>query len=430
MNKKISRREKVMLGVLCIAAIITAYYNLIYSPQKQKINTLIAEKAKYDEELTLLSKEALNLQNIQKNTKIINADILGLSEDLLPPIPEEKLILIMDDLINKSKLNIGGFTISNSSLESAEAVAVDNLEKQKSSLEVIVEEYIALNNGEEKISKEDTTNTEKKDTEVTKENKEESKENTTTENKEAEKILGSTVEKVSISMGYQGTYDELNAFIKAVEDFSGKIIINNLTISASETKVTGNMTLDFYFIPKINATGEYMPWIYNAKYGKDNPFKAAGDTGSDNGISNLTVEKKYDFRMMARPTSSDLPTMILGKVGDTSRATYLYADNAEIENIEIYFTEVKGKYYYKYKNNNSTYPAKFDGNGVEFKPGEEEINIDIVSIVRNSEEDVNGVNLKVYNDTSKKVYVKLEKDDKTRPRVIISGEKGSVYIEK
>lgn len=419
-----------MLGVLCIAAIITAYYNLIYSPQKQKISALIEAKIKYDEELTLLSKEALNLQNIQKSTKIINADILGLSEDLLPPIPEEKLILIMDDLINKSKLNIEGFTISNTALESAEAVTVNNLEKQKSSLEVIVDEYNALNNDEEKISKEDTANTEKKDSEETRDTKDNSKDDTSVENKSAEKIQGSSVEKVSISMSYQGTYNELNAFIKAVEDFEGKIIINNLTISASGTKVTGNITLDFYFIPKINATGEYMPWIYNAKYGKDNPFKAIGHNESDNSISNLTAEKKYDFRMMARPTSSDLPTMILGKVGDANRATYLYSDNPEIENIEIYITEVKGKFYYKYKNNISTYPVKFEGNGVEFKPSEEEININIVSTMRNSEEDMNGVNFKVYNNTNKKVYIKLEKDDKTRPRVMISGEKGSVYIER
>ena len=418
-----------MLGVLCIAAIITAYYNLIYSPQKQKVDTLILQKAKYDEELTQLSKEALNLQNIKKNTKIINADILGLSGDLLPPIPEEKLILIMNDLINVSGLNIGGFTISNTALESAEVVPAATSVKQESSLGVIVAEYEALKNPEEKTSKETTSKVSNKDSVDTKTSKEESKDKTTTENKSTDKVLGSTVEKVSISMGYQGSYDELNAFIKAVEDFPEKIIINNLTISASETKVTGNLTLDFYFIPKINEEEEYMPWSYKGEYGKANPFKATGAAGN-NSVSKLVAEKKYDFRMMARPTSSDLPTMILGKVGDTTRETYLYADTSEIENIELYFTEVKGKYYYKYKNNNSSYPLKFDGNGIEFKPSEEEINIDIVSMVRNSEEDVNGVNFKVYNNTNKKVYIKLEKDDKTRPRVMISGEKGSVYIEK
>jgi len=36
----------------------------------------------------------------------------------------------------------------------------------------------------------------------------------------------------------------------------------------------------------------------------------------------------------------------------------------------------------------------------------------------------------IKNNTNKKVYIKLEKDDKTRPRVMISGEKGSVYIER
>jgi type IV pilus assembly protein PilO len=429
MNKKISRREKVMLGVLCIAAFITAYYNLIYAPQKQKIDTLIMAKAKYDEELTLISKEALNLQSIKKNTKIINANILGLSEDLLPPIAEEKLILIMNDLINKSQLSIGGFTITNTALESAEAVATVTLEKQKSSLGVIVDEYTALSNGGEKISKEDIANTEKKSAEVTKDSKTDTKGKTATESKNTDKVIGSTVEKVSISMGYQGSYDELNAFIKAVEDFPEKIIINNLTIAASETKVTGNLTLDFYFIPKINASDEYMPWMYKAKYGKDNPFKAIGGIGN-NSSGKLEAEKKYDFRMMVKPTSSDLPTMILGKVGDASRSTYLYADNSGMESIEVYFTEVNGKYYYKYKNDNSSYPAKFNGNGIEFKQSSEEINIDIISIVRNSEEDVNGVNFKIYNNTNKKVYVKLEKDDKTRPRVMISGEKGNVYIEK
>ncbi|MGK0469029.1 hypothetical protein, partial [Clostridium sp.] len=228
MKNKISRREKVMIGILCIAAIITAYYNLIYSPQKQKIDTLVETKIKYDEELSLISKQALNVQNMQKNTKIMNSNILGLSEDLLPPVVQEKIILIMDNLIKKSEVSTGGFTMTNYVLESAEAVANDALEKQKSSLDVIVDEYDALKSAEAKTSKADATNnsTATKDKVAT----DDSKAKTTAENKEAEKKLPTTVEKVSISMGYQGTYDELNAFIKAVEDFPEKIIVNNLTI--------------------------------------------------------------------------------------------------------------------------------------------------------------------------------------------------------
>ena len=413
MNKKISRREKAMLGILCIVAIITAYYNLVYSTQKQKIDILVKDKNKYDEELILIRKETINLKNIEKDTKILNANILGLSEDLLPQIAQEKLILIMDDLIKKSKLNTGGFTIANSALETAEKVDAVALQKQKSSIGVIVDEYDAINNGEEKVSA-GTTSTDKK-------------EKVATQNKEGEKKVGSTVEKVSISMDYDGTYDEVKAFIKAVEDFPEKIIINNLTIANSETTVKGKLTLDFYFVPKINSAEEYMTWSYKAKYGKDNPFKGVAVGGDTN---KSEAEKKYDFRMIVKPTSSDLPTMILGKVGDKNRSTYLYADNSETENIEIHFTLANGKYYYKYKNNNSSYPAKFEGNGIEFKPGEKEINIDIVSIVRNSKEDTNGVNFKVYNNTSKKVNVKVEKDDKKRPRVMGSGEKGNVYIEE
>ncbi|MGK0469354.1 MAG: type IV pilus assembly protein PilO, partial [Clostridium sp.] len=196
------------------------------------------------------------------------------------------------------------------------------------------------------------------------------------------------------------------------------------------TNITGNITLDFYFIPKINEVEEYMPWLYNGRYGKDNPFKSIGGVGN-NSNSNLSVvaPKKYDFNMMVKPTSSDLPTVILGKSEDSNRSTYVYGDNDGIEEVKIEFVEKSGKYFFKYKTLNNIYP-KSNNIGQEFSPKGDSINLIIYSTKRNSEEDTSGMDLKISNGTSKKVFVKILSDDKSRPRVNVITEKGEIKQER
>ena len=134
--------------------------------------------------------------------------------------------------------------------------------------------------------------------------------------------------------------------------------------------------------------------------------------------------------MMLKSYKSVFPTAIIGKADDNGSKSYLSSINNKEENVEIVLTKDYGKYYYKYKLGNSTYPTSYIGNGLEFIPNGDNINFKITSSVRSGNDDKGGVKIKIVNKTDKVVKVKVTDDDKKDSRVHIDNEGGSVDIEK
>ena len=131
--------------------------------------------------------------------------------------------------------------------------------------------------------------------------------------------------------------------------------------------------------------------------------------------------------MNVKPYNSDLPTVTLGKTNDSQRETYVYADNPLFEDVEIYFSKIDGKYFYKYRTTRDRYPKDFN-EWIEFKPLHNSINIIIYTHKRNSENDMSGVNIALYNETDKHVFLRITGDDQYRPRVNVVGKSGLVDV--
>lgn len=410
---KLNKTEKMLLLVLIFLLVIVGYYKFIFYPQRQKINNLTLQKEEYNKELQEVNKKISSESQEDINIKILKARIKGITEKLFPEIQEEKFIVDIDKLLTQSNLKGMSFTFSDIKSVPVEEIKEDTKDDKNSSLKNVVNEY----NGAP-VSKNTDTN----------KNSDNSKK-TDDKNKPS-------AQDISLGISFKGNYKDLMEFIKSIESYSKTIIISSLQISQDAVSgVTGNIQLEFYAVPKItDEDKDFFKWDINNPYGKENPFDAPNASAATNStieeVGKINKEEEYDFVMSVRSINSDLPTIMLGKAKDNNKTTYVYADNPEVENIEIYFTKQGDKYYYKYKTSRDSYPAQFDGNGAEFTSNSGNISLKIYSNKRINDSDVSGANIKIYNKTDKTVNVSIDTDDNTKPRVSVSGDGGTVNVTR
>ncbi|SHH30586.1 type IV pilus assembly protein PilO [Caloranaerobacter azorensis DSM 13643] len=401
---KLSKREKYLLLILFFTILIAMYYKLVINGQLEKINNLEQTAKIYRAKVKSVKEELESEANQDIEYKILNEKIVNLSSMLLPEMFQEKIIISIDEMIKKSNINgnILSFNGPNIDIISRE---VENKENDEYLMKKLVEDYYNLN---EKVNK-DT------------ENKNES---TKTDDKANE----SKIEKMSLDIFYTGRYENLIKFIDLIQNYDKKLLIKNLNIIRnSNNEISGNIKIDFFAVPLLNLVyDDFTVWNFEENYGKQNPFYSSKvDTRIEK--TNESNKVSYDFAMNVKPYNSDLPTVTLGKTNDFQRKTYVYADNPSVEDVEIYFSETKGKFFYKYKTGRDKYPRDFN-KWVEFNPLSNSINIIIYTHKRNSENDMSGVNIKLYNETNKRVFIKIVGDDRYRPRVNVVGESGLVDI--
>lgn len=420
---KRTKRENILLIILLVVALLATYYKFILSGRLDKIEELRNKSSECTAEIQKLTNNAVQEKKLSKDIKIINAKIYENVIELFPSIKEEKIIVILNDIIEKSGVQCDSFTISKPEFQKLKEEQKTE-SKQPSMLEAIVKEYKNLdgesNNKVENNSKPDDN----------KENKNSSDKDTKANaNKENAKKIEAEAEKMTIGINFKGTFDNVITFIDEITNFDKRIIIKNISLTADESNLAGNLTLEFYAVPKFSQEedGEYLKWDFKNQYGKINPF-----FDNSTAKSEVTVETKrsYDFSMNVVPISSDLPTVILGKTKESSKKSYVISDNAGIENVEISLTQAGGKYYYKYKNGKEAYPKDFSGSGIAFTPIEDRINISVFSCARNSSEDIAGANVKIYNNTDKEVIVDIKYDDKDKPRVNVMKESGKITVNR
>ncbi|MBW9155238.1 hypothetical protein [Clostridium tagluense] len=429
---KVTRREQMLLGVLLIMLLGYGFYKFVYTNQNGKITELKISRDTYSQKWEQVKAKIASKDKKNQEYKILNAEIFSKTDMLFPSIEQEKIIMVLDKMIKDSNLqaDVLGFSEVNSEdtgkstskIEGSSTKAGDKNKKAANELDKLVSGF----NG---------TNKKDANSEKTKDSKVES--NTTNNDKAITKADNSKsigAYKMQVTLNFKGTYDELISFIEQVEKYEKKIIVSNINIAASEgSDVSGNLILEFYGVPKINGNDNFK-WDYKRPNGKGNPF-----VGGSSGVANTeatsivkVAEKNltaFDFEMTAKPSSSDLPTVIIGKAKDTNRSTYVYGDNDGVEEVKINLIENSGKYYFKYNTSSNVYPIS-NNIGEEFSPTGDSINLIIYATKRNSKEDLSGVNLKISNGTKKKVFVKILGDDKERPRVDVIAEKGEVNQER
>lgn len=414
---KVSKREKILLGVLVLIIICTAYYKLVYERQYAKLQEVKQEESelnkKYNEMLS-------NINTITKNKsqiKILKDSIGSKSMLLYPKIYQDRIIIELNKLLNEAGIK-GSLTFSEVTVSPIDAYFSEVVEaKEQPSLEQVVEES----------SKEKT----KEDVEEKLEETKDLGEDQATKRDEGEST-GNKVEQMKVSVSFNGTYKNVAKFVKLISEYERILAMPNINITASgNDEVSGTLDLEFYSIPKINPyeDSKYLKWTFDEEYGKENPFLEGSQS---NVVSRTSERNKYVLTMALKGVNSDLPSLSLGKENDLTRESYIYNDENKKVDVEIEVNKEGGKYYIKYKTEKSSYPSDYSKNGIELRNVDEEnINIAIYSSKRIGIDDKVGANIKVINNANdKKVSLTIINDDKTNPRVQISPEGKVDYVNK
>lgn len=405
----VSKREKYLIGILLAVLICFVYYQFIYVKQVEKLNNKKAEKNQVEQRYNEVMAAIANLDSKEENLKILKATVLDKSKRLYPTIMQEKIIIEIDKLLTDSGLK-GNIAFSPIEVALVEKMVSPEIQKTESSLKALVDEY----NGS-------TSN------EATASGVEQQSQGNTSEN-------GATSEQLKVAINFSGNYEALKTFIASVQNYERKVVITNISISSkSQEELTGVMNLEFHAVPKLSDEDmEYLIWTLNNVYGKEVLFSSGAASGAyASTIEEQSNEKDVnDFVMMLRSSTSELPTVTIGKAKDDSRESYIYSDKDKIEEVEVTFDEIDGKIYYKYKTSSSYYPKDNSSQGKEFTSKSKDIVFEILSEKRSGTSDNSGIKLKVINNTDKNVEIIVKDDDTSNPRVTVTSEGYTVNVTK
>lgn len=415
---KINKKEKMLLSFLAFVLIGVGYYNFIYTNQRQKIESLDIERTELETEYNKVIETINTLTEKQEKISALTSKINLKAKEFYPAIIQEKIILELDEYIKVSKLD-GNITFTEVVVEVIEDDGNVEKDNKQSTFEKFVKEY----NGEVEIQSENQDEI----------NESINNEQVTNEEETTEEIQP-TVEHIKSTLTFKGTYKSVQDFISKIEASGRNTVITELSTSAGlNGELTGNLNLEFFAIPKINnKDNEYLQWTIIDTYGKSMPFiieKPVEVTPESIGaIGNQT--SNGDFSIIVKSSASDLPSVLISKIGDSKNETVINAENKNIEEVNFELNKVNDKYYYKYKTSNSYYPKEYTGNGIEFTPSQDKIMIDVLSEARVNVDDKSGIKINVNNNTGKLVDVVVSNDDPTNPRVKVIGEKGKVTMTK
>ena len=402
---KMSQREKYLLTIVGCILVGVLYYQFLYTSQKEKLelakNQLMEVQARHDQVMSNIA----TLPKRQKDIKGLTASITERTSSYYPTLIQEKIILELNEIIEETGIT-ASFSFSPITAQNVQPLSAGEYSPVQSTLEPIVNELASINEELEEAENEEITSS---------------------QNSEAS---STTAEVLTVSMTFSGSYETIKTFIDMIQSWNYNLIITNLSLSPqTDNEVAGSFNLEFYGLPKLQLQDQdYLTWTLENTYGKEMPFSS----GVADGAYHTTLEELMelgvrvnDLMMVVRSTTSDMPTVTVGKANDETRESYLFSESSEVENVEIQFLQKDDKYYYKYSLGDQTYPQ--NDQEIEFSPLSSTINLQILSEERVTVSDQSGVNLKIINQTDKTVDVEIKNDDTVTPRIIIVKD-GSINI--
>lgn len=399
---KLSKREKFLIGVLIVA--IIGYFGFKYVPGNGIFNLeeLKAEHSQKKQAYDAMSQNIVLKNTFEEKVRSLTEEINNLK--VISDLQQEKAIVFLNNYFAKSNIDVSEINFTDASVVSMGQTTEPEGSKEISSLEKMMNDINDKPQPEGK--REDSENTQDgSDTQQ----------------------ASMSARQISAMITFESTYNDMLNFIDAIQNNPVDISITNInTLSQGGDILQGIMELNFYEIPKLDGFMETnKDWIWNdlAQFGKNNPFSSGGGVllGASGG--------SHDFYMSVVPESSDLPTVMLGRGGDTERASYIYADSNTVENVSFVFNEDNGKYYYRYGTKNGSYPS--GGGWAEFTPVKSgNVYIKIYSSSRNSTTDSAGVNIDVTNTSGLSIRFDIEDDDSTNPRIYFKQPKELIVTRR
>lgn len=388
---KISKKEKLILIMLTAVLGSVAYYQLVYTVQKEEIAELLQKQEEVQNHYNEVVETIQTLEKRQKQITISYNHIVDNSGKYYPNIVQENIILEIDKLL-KDNLISANISFTEVTTEGVEAFKQESTPKQASSVQELIDQY-------------------------------DKKEAVNSESNQASTDLESTsatVEQMKLSVSFNALYDGLKTFLQQAQEYERELVITDLTLTpGTDGNVSGSFNLELYAFPKFDGIdGEYTNWTLENMYGKTSPFSSDAANGAYANETPLQTTSSSDFLISLKSTTSTLPRFMMGLTGDKTKDSYLMSEENGILNVTLTLSQKDGEYTYRYETDKESYPAK--GVGV-FTP-KDTIHLVINSEKRVTPEDTSGIKLNLVNETDKNVLITINNDDQENPRVSISAD--------
>ncbi|NJD01351.1 MAG: hypothetical protein FIA99_01840 [Ruminiclostridium sp.] len=256
---KISNREKVLLGILAAIALLAISYYVIFKPQLEKIDKFTQESAELKLQVQKTETEIASIPLLETMITELEKSLEEKTEKFYPEILQDRIIIIIDDLIKKAQVDSPSSAYSQIAIAQIQKTSI--FQPKKFPAKELVDEYIASKGGQDQ-------------------EKPEGNSQAADQTKSSGKAAGTEaqpadVQSISVTLQFEGSYDQAIRLIKEVEALKRTIVIPDLALvyGAENNLLTGSIRINFYALPKISVQdGKYLEWPYNNKYGKTNPF--------------------------------------------------------------------------------------------------------------------------------------------------------------
>ncbi|MDD2433358.1 MAG: hypothetical protein PHX01_06675 [Clostridia bacterium] len=375
---KFSERDKLLITIVAVVLIVVCYFMFLMPPVLDKVKVLRNQGEDLEKQIVEAQNVIGQSDAISEQYKFLNAKILAFSENFFQKIEQERIILILDQLLAESGL---------------QAKSISFKEPQNLSLVDFSPDKIAVLQSRKDLP------------------------------------------CLEVSLAYNGSFNQLLSFLGKINEHNKKILVKDVNlVNASKqnniSSLTGNIALEFYAVPSLlNGTNGALVWSEEEMIGLSDPFSGASLVGIFKDPAEEGVDEFCDFVLTVKPITADLPTIVLGIDDDISAESFVFADNPGVEDVELRLFMHEGEYLCTYKTTKESYPYSGLGVAIPFVNGDQKIVMKIFSNPRTSVEDQRGVNFNLYNETDKPLFVYLINEDPLRPRVNFGELSSNIIIQ-
>lgn len=183
----------------------------------------------------------------------LNRKIMNVSEKYFSAIIQEQCILILDEAIQKSNIQIQSIIFSQPKIDTIEETSQESEETKEYLLKQLADTYLDKTSFKKQVNHSDKS----------------SKAMASEEKNKAQ------VENMEVTLLFEGSYLNICNFIDNINQTDQKIHIKSIHLTKKEDSwLSANIILNFYSIPMLK-DGEFdaEKWPFEEKSGKDDPFE-------------------------------------------------------------------------------------------------------------------------------------------------------------
>lgn len=394
----ISERDKKLLMILAVLAIIFVPYFLVVQPCLEENLQIGSEIDQLVNRKSYLTNLMLQKEVYQEQTEEMQVQAENLLNQFPSGLPQEASILFMDNTEKMIPIRLHQVTFG--------------------------EDVLMELSGEQQQAEaaQEAARTEEIGGDGTADVLAEANQDTAAEEIRETIDIGSNMNGLSTEtqFAFEAGYKEFKDFLFYIKNYKDRMVITGMSASylGDTDTVSGSFTLKQY---AIEGEGRLPVSILEPALmkGTTNIFLQAVGLGTG------TVENEgADFFFMLSQPEADVEAKIIGKSNDASQVSYLFADQNSEQEMTIEFEGENGQYLANYAIGNES-----NGEGEVFvKAGT--IVLEIISSPRVGENDQVAAKIQISNKTDLAVKVKVLNDDNENPRVTIMGKTGIIEVEQ